>query len=612
VTIQTGSVTLQGFVIQEYSTGVKVNVTSGTGEVVIQGNVIQSNSTGIHIQSGTGVQIIGNTISRNPTGILVQSASGNEAHGNRIYRNDIGVKNEDQNQSAAFEAGCNWWGDPTGPNHGQHNPNGKGDKVEGNVTFGEDNREWWTSENGPCAYHYFLIMKAPYPAEGGTVKIAGEEITSFPYHYPVPRNATVTIQASSANGFSFVEWQKEVAEEEWVSINGAATHTITMDRDRTIRALFLPARYSLSVTVQPPGGGTVTVSPNPGADGKYAAGTTVTLTVNPAAGFQFVRWDGPNGDEVTGTFPTYQIEMNDNKSVTAVFDRIPVFSEDFDDITGWTSTGLWHTCTDNCFSGCGKLQGTYAHYARSGTCSYDIGARTMGILTSPVIEIPANTTLTLQFDFARHVEYYTRAIRDRTYVQIRLGYVRIVGGRESITWGTWRTVWARSSRDPSPECGTATYNFGSGRYTRLQIRFVFDSVNRYNNNYPGWAIDNLVVKPAGGLQPGALEVADIGLGWEEPMETEALSVVNTPNPVRDVHTTTFTVLGVEAEAVRVEVYDLTGRLVWKAEALGNELVWHTEDLTGLSLANGVYLYIAYVKVDGEWIRLEPQKLVILR
>jgi len=72
------------------------------------------------------------------------------------------------------------------------------------------------------------------------------------------------------------------------------------------------------------------------------------------------------------------------------------------------------------------------------------------------------------------------------------------------------------------------------------------------------------------------------------------------------------VLGVEAEAVRVEVYDLTGRLVWKAEALGNELVWHTEDLTGLSLANGVYLYIAYVKVDGEWIRLEPQKLVILR
>lgn len=73
----------------------------------------------------------------------------------------------------------------------------------------------------------------------------------------------------------------------------------------------------------------------------------------------------------------------------------------------------------------------------------------MGILTSPVIEIPANTTLTLQFDFARHVEYYTRATRDRTYVQIRLGSVRVTGGRETITWTGWRTIWARSSRDLS-------------------------------------------------------------------------------------------------------------------------------------------------------------------
>lgn len=141
---------------------------------------------------------------------------------------------------------------------------------------------------------------------------------------------------------------------------------------------------------------------------------------------------------------------------------------------------------------------------------------------------------------------------------------------------------------------------------------MFDSVNRFENDHPGWAIDNVVVKPATGLQPAFLEVADIGLGWEEPMEAEALKVVNTPNPVRDVHTTTFTVLGVEAEAMRVEVYDLTGRLVWKAEAPGNELVWHTEDLTGLPLANGVYLYVTYVKVGGSWVKLEPQKLVILR
>jgi hypothetical protein len=91
-----------------------------------------------------------------------------------------------------------------------------------------------------------------------------------------------------------------------------------------------------------------------------------------------------------------------------------------------------------------------------------------------------------------------------------------------------------------------------------------------------------------------------------------MKVLNIPNPVRDVHTTVFTVLGVEAEEIKVEVYDLTGRLVWKGEAEGNELPWDTRDLTGLPLANGVYLYLVYVKVEGEWIVSNVQKLVILR
>jgi len=91
-----------------------------------------------------------------------------------------------------------------------------------------------------------------------------------------------------------------------------------------------------------------------------------------------------------------------------------------------------------------------------------------------------------------------------------------------------------------------------------------------------------------------------------------ISFFNVPNPVRDVHTTTFVVRGVEAERIRVEVYDLTGKLVWKGEALGNELTWHTEDLTGLPLANGVYLYKVYVKVGEAWIVSDVKKLVILR
>jgi len=92
----------------------------------------------------------------------------------------------------------------------------------------------------------------------------------------------------------------------------------------------------------------------------------------------------------------------------------------------------------------------------------------------------------------------------------------------------------------------------------------------------------------------------------------SLTVKSVPNPIRDVHSTTFIVEGVNAELIRVEVYDLTGKLVWQGEGSGNELTWHTEDLTGLPLANGVYLYKVLVKVGETWIASDVQKLVILR
>ena len=289
------------------------------------------------------------------------------------------------------------------------------------------------------------------------------------------------------------------------------------------------------------------------------------------------------------------------------------FRTGFDNLDGWTKTGLWHLQNTACFE-CNLMEGSFAYYAQPDGCTYAVKDKrgrsvpTWGTLTSPIIPIPKNTTLTLQFDFFREVEKYICFTLDRTYVQIRLG----TSGK-TLRWSSWKTIWSRSSKDPSPECKTASYTFQSKNYDRLQIRFVFDSVNGNNNHYRGWAIDNLVVKPAP-TPTKAVEVPDLGLGWDVPKDFAPgeMRVLNIPNPVRDVHTTVFTVLGVEAEGIKVEVYDLTGRLVWKGEAEGNELPWDTRDLTGLPLANGVYLYLVYVKVEGEWIVSDVQKLVILR
>jgi parallel beta-helix repeat protein len=100
-----------------------------------------------------------------------------------------------------------------------------------------------------------------------------------------------------------------------------------------------------------------------------------------------------------------------------------------------------------------------------------------------------------------------------------------------------------------------------------------------------------------------------------PAVTEQVQVVASPNPVRNVDTATFQVMGTlaaEVEEIRVQIYDLSGRLVWEDAALGSELDWHTDSLSGDYLANGIYLYRVQVRIGGSWINQDIGKIAVLR
>ena len=312
-------------------------------------------------------------------------------------------------------------------------------------------------------------------------------------------------------------------------------------------------------------------------------------------------------DPGSSTTITFDYTFTDPGNYSVTIDNLPpvtvragmaLFYEGFEaGALGWEFTNLWHISSDSgCFQ-CEKLSGAYAYYAQG--CNYNTRARTKGTLTSPVIDLQGAQFVQIRFDHFRHVEQYAGGDFDRTTLEI------------SFDGGPWTTVWMRSSRHPSPECGTVTigpFAVPSGA-TAMRLRFVFDSVDQYYNDFRGWAVDNVTVAPASSGQP----LATFAIEPSGPRSlAELISVFNVPNPVRDVHTTTFVVRGVEAEKIRAEVYDLAGRLVWQGEGLGNELSWGTQDLTGLPLANGVYLWRVWVKVGEEWVVSAIQKLVILR
>ena len=70
--------------------------------------------------------------------------------------------------------------------------------------------------------------------------------------------------------------------------------------------------YSLAVSVNPPGAGSVSLSPS---GGSYSSGTSVTLDVSESGTNKFTSWSG----DLSGNSDPATITMDASKSVTANF-----------------------------------------------------------------------------------------------------------------------------------------------------------------------------------------------------------------------------------------------------------------------------------------------------
>jgi len=333
----------------------------------------------------------------------------------------------------------------------------------------------------------------------------------------------------------------------------------------------------------------------------------------------------PRAEPVGTVYPvTYPVTVivNSTPEVSKVCDLVLgeqkcFFFEDFEDDPIWTWGGLWGREDIATMAGapCGVetisiFGGNHvAYYGIAPALTYDTGDRTTGALSlldlPQGIDLQAAQYVELTFDSCRRVEQFDNGF-DRTKVQVRFD-----------TSDQWFTVWYKDSGDPGSTAWEAeTANHGTPfaiptGATKMWVRFVFDSVDRWYNNYFGWMIDNVSIcwsDTGGPIDPG---YATLGEADRRSTEDE-LSVRNFPNPVTDVNTTVFSVRGVGVEAIRIEIYDLNETLVFEQEIAGNELVWHTDNNYGEFLANGIYFYRAYASIDGEWIPTAFEKLVLLR
>jgi uncharacterized repeat protein (TIGR02543 family) len=145
----------------------------------------------------------------------------------------------------------------------------------------------------------YTLSVSNNPSSGGAV-------TNSPSGTSFTAGTAVTLSATPAAGYTFTGWSG--------SLSGTTNPvTITMDGNKTITANYTQQPASqYSLTVSTTGSGTVSLNP---AGGVYNAGTVVTLTASPSAGYVFSGWSGG----LSGTVNPATITMDANKSVTATF-----------------------------------------------------------------------------------------------------------------------------------------------------------------------------------------------------------------------------------------------------------------------------------------------------
>jgi len=135
----------------------------------------------------------------------------------------------------------------------------------------------------------------------GTVSADPPPMSSGTY----TKNTHVTFTAYAAPGYRFDHWGGDIN-----TISNPVI--IAINSDKNITAVFIKI-YTLNITIQPAGGGTVSSGNN-----TYDEWTRITLTATAAAGYRFDHWEGGISSNLT----TISFTMDANKNITAVFIKL--------------------------------------------------------------------------------------------------------------------------------------------------------------------------------------------------------------------------------------------------------------------------------------------------
>lgn len=231
--------------------------------------------------------------------------------------------------------------------------------------------------------------------------------------YVTTTDETKTIVAPANTGYRFVKWSDgntNASRKITISQNSISAFTTTLD----LTAIFEPIPYTISTSVTPSNGGTVT------GGGTHNYGSSVTLTATPKTGYRFVKWS----DGVTTASRT--IKVTGNASYTAEFAKIAytVTFKNYDGTVLQTAT-VEHGSTPS-YTGSTPTRAQDAQY----TYTFSGWSPSLGAIT-------ANTTYTAQYTATKRKYTITTSVNPSG--------AGTVTGSGTYEYGTTKTLAATAN-----------------------------------------------------------------------------------------------------------------------------------------------------------------------
>ncbi|MEK6552844.1 MAG: InlB B-repeat-containing protein, partial [Bacteroidota bacterium] len=155
------------------------------------------------------------------------------------------------------------------------------------------------------AINTFTVTLSAAPAAGGIVTQSGTGTYS--------PGSSVTVTAAANSGYNFVSWT-----ESGTVVSTGLSYSFIINSNRNLVANFTQAQYTVTLSPNPPAGGTLTGS------GIYSFGQIVTVSATPNSGYQFVSWT--EGGTVVSTGTNYAFIINSSRVLVANFALLSVLS----------------------------------------------------------------------------------------------------------------------------------------------------------------------------------------------------------------------------------------------------------------------------------------------